>query len=92
MGFLNSHIRGYDFGSDDRPSLFDPSSLDVADKKFRQSAAQSISLARHLPLLVADKVPEKDEYWHSLLVLLKICQICLSPTYVKKRPSHIYVF
>lgn len=77
--FLNSRIQGYDFGTDDKPSLIDPASLEDPDRKFRQSASQAISLARHLPLLIADKVPEDDENWHSVLVLLKICQICLSP-------------
>ena len=80
--FLNSRIQGYDFGTDDKPSLIDPASLEDPDRKFRQSASQAISLARHLPLLIADKVPKDDKNWHSVLVLLKICQICLSPIYV----------
>ena len=91
INFLNTRIRGYDFGTDDRPSPFDPASLESPDKKFRQSASQTISLARHLPLLIADKVPENDDNWHSVLVLLKICQICLSPVHAKDTIPYLRV-
>ena len=76
---LNKRIQGYDFGSDDKPSTIDAGSLDSVDKKFRQSAAQTISLVRNLPLLIADKLPLDDPNWASFLLLIRICQIALSP-------------
>ena len=64
----------------DKP-LFIQSSLDQPNKKFSQSAAQMITLMRNLPMLIADKIPEDDTNWYSVLLLIKICQICLSPTH-----------
>ena len=91
FSLLNSRIRGYDFGSDDKPSLIDPTSLELLEKKFRQSASQSIAIARNLPLLIANKIPENDENWCSILVLLKICQICLSPVNTVDTAPHLRV-
>ena len=78
---LNNRLRGYDFGSEDKPSMIDPSSLDLPNKKFSQSAAQTITLVRNLPMLIADKIPEGDKNWYSVLLLFKICQIALSPVH-----------
>ena len=38
-----------------------------------------ISIVRNLPLLIADKIPPADENWYSIVLLIKICQIALSP-------------
>ena len=59
--------------------MIDPSPLDLPNKKFSQSAAQTITLVRNLPMLIADKIPENDKNWYSVLLLFKICQIALSP-------------
>ena len=34
---------------------------------------------RSLPILIGDKIPADDENWYSFLLLIKICQIALSP-------------
>ena len=81
MDILDRRLQGYDFGSSDKPSLIDPGSLDLLDKKFRQSAAQTISSIRNLPLIIADKIPEDDPNWASFLLLIRICQIALSPSH-----------
>lgn len=78
---FNNRLRGFDFGMEDKPSLIDASSLDHADRKFSQSAAQTITLVRNLPLLIGDKIPEDNKQWHSVLILIKICQIALSPVH-----------
>ena len=75
---LNNRLDAYDFGVEDKP-LIDRSSLDQPNKKFSQSAAQMITLVRNLPMLIADKIPENDTNWYSMLILIKICQIALSP-------------
>ena len=38
-----------------------------------------IALCFNLPLLVGDRVPDDDENWLSFLLLLRICDIALSP-------------
>ena len=79
---LNNRLRGFDFGTEDKPSLVDASSLDHADRTFSLSAAQTITLVRYLPLLIGDKIPEDNKHWHSILILIKIlCQIALSPVH-----------
>ena len=74
---LNSRLQGYDFGQEDKPSPFKLD--DKSQVRIRQSAAQMISIVRNLPLLIADQIPDTDDNWHSILVLIKICQIALSP-------------
>ena len=70
----------YDF-SENRPSLIDPTVIrNPTQTSFRQSASQMITLFREFPLLIGDKVPRKDKHWQSLILLLKICKIALSPT------------
>lgn len=64
---LNNRVRGFDFANEDKPSLFDPSSIEHLNNKFSQSAAQCITLIRNLPMLIGDKVPENDKNWYSLL-------------------------
>lgn len=80
---LNSRIRGFDFAYEDKPSVIDPNSVgnDHLNKKFSQSAAQTITLIKNLPFLIADKIPQDDKNWHSMLLLIKICQIALSPVH-----------
>ena len=36
-------------------------------------------LARHLPLLIGDLIPEQDIYWQNLLNLLHIEEILFAP-------------
>ena len=54
--------------------------LIIQTKSF-QSSAQSIALIKNLPLLIGDKIPEDDNNWYSVLVLIKICQTALSPVH-----------
>lgn len=44
------------------------------------AAAQMWCLARTLPLLIGDVVPESDPHWENFLCLLKIEEIVFSPT------------
>ena len=77
IDLLNDRLSQFDFVSD-KPSLLDK---DFArnNSKFRQSASQMIALCFSLPLLVGDRIPEDDENWLSFLLLLRICEIALSP-------------
>lgn len=72
----------FDFGEEDRPSLLDPAITRLPNERsIRQSAAQTITFVRYLPLLLGDKIPEDDENGRSFLLLIKICKIVLSPVY-----------
>lgn len=74
---LNERINAYDFGTN-KPALIDVR-LITTPAKIRQSASQMMALTQELTLLIGDKVPEDDQNWHSFLVLLKICNIAVSP-------------
>ena len=80
---LNIRIQGFDFGHEDKPSLIDPKSMkdEQLARKFTLSAAQTIFLIHNLPLIIGDKIPsdQEDKNWNSVLILVKICQIALSP-------------
>lgn len=75
---LNDRIERFDFVSN-KPSRLDKDSSKKNSIKIRQSASQMIELSFHLPLIIADKVPDDDKNWQSFLLLLKICRIALSP-------------
>ena len=75
---LNRHLCQFDF-EEDKPTLIDENLLKIDGAKLRQSASQMIALSQCFPLLVGDLVPYDDDYWSSFLLLLRICQIALSP-------------
>ena len=62
-----------------KPTLIDECVLSSHDRKLRQSASQMMTLASELPLIIGDKVKDDDKYWKAFLVLLRICQIVISP-------------
>ena len=74
---INERIKAYDFGSNN------PSQIDVrivnSPIKIRQSASQMMTLTREFPLLIGDRIPQTDTHWDSFLILLKICNIAISP-------------
>ena len=74
---LNERIERFDFVHD-KPSMID-CNLCRTTTKIRQSASQMMTLSRHFPILIGDRVPESDEHWSSFLLLLKICNIALTP-------------
>ena len=89
---LNDRIKGYDFGSEDRPAVIDPLVVRRdSDTRLRQSASQMISLVRNFTMLIGDKVAPDDERWQSFLVLLKICLISMSSTYSQETRPYLRV-
>ena len=53
------------------------------------SAMQMWTLARYLPLVIGDLVPEEDEHWEIFLTLLDILDICLAPKTNEQQASHL---
>lgn len=91
MSELNQRILGFDFGQEDKPGQIDSAFVRDPDARIRQSASQMISLVRNFPLLIGDKLPRDDKYWHSFLVLQKISLIALSTEYSKETSSYLRV-
>ena len=77
----NHRILYFDYGKNetDKPGVITSSLLRSDDKKFHLSAAQTLLLCRIITLIMGDCVPEGDEHWKCLLLLLKICNIVFSP-------------
>lgn len=77
----NQRILHFDYGKneEDKPGIVTNAMLRSDDKKFHLSAAQTLLLCRIIPLIMGDCVPEEDENWKCLLLLLKICDIVFSP-------------
>lgn len=78
LQLLNERLDSYDFHNN-KPSLIDERVLNNSDRKLRQSASQMMTLVRELPLIIGDKVNIDDKYWKAFLILLRICQIVISP-------------
>lgn len=88
---LNDRILSFDFPKDSKPVPIDVDLLKKPGNKLRQSASQMMTLCQMLPLIIADKIPEDDENWHSFLVLLKICSIAVTPVCTYDTISYLKV-
>ncbi|XP_067017868.1 uncharacterized protein [Acropora muricata] len=73
LGTLNERIRTFDYGPSDISLLANNSA------SLSRSAAEMWCLARTLPLLIEDVVPESDPHWEKFLCLFKIEEIVFSP-------------
>ena len=74
---LNSRLSAFDFGYTeigDRPAPIQDAS------KIRQTASQMWLLAILFPVLVGDLIPRGDNNWDCFLKLLRICEVCASPS------------
>ena len=78
LQLLNDRLNSYDF-NDNAPTQIDDRILNQSDRKLRQSASQMMTLARELPLIIGDLVKDGDKHWEAFLMLLRICQIIVSP-------------
>ncbi|KAJ8049927.1 hypothetical protein HOLleu_02896 [Holothuria leucospilota] len=75
---LNSRITSFDYGlveSKNKPSTISANKIQNPDGATHQTASQMWRLVRHLPLLTGDKVPEDNEYFELLLLLLDCMDI-----------------
>ena len=55
------------------------------------SASQAWCLARFLPLLIGDLVPENDEKWDNYLDLLKIMEYVFTPVTTEAKADYLVV-
>jgi hypothetical protein len=57
---------------------------------FNQSAAQTWTLVRFLPIILGDLVPEDNKEWNILLLLKDITEMVLSPTFDKRLCAYLH--
>ena len=74
LDLLNSRITSFDFSpadSKNKPSPVTIQRLQNPDGASGQTASQMWCLKRYLPLIIGDKVPEGNEYFEVILLLLE---------------------
>lgn len=75
LDYLNHRLQSFDFGyseNGDKPALLSDAT------KIRQTASQMKLFSKIFPFLVGDRIPDTDENWICYILLLKICDICVS--------------
>jgi hypothetical protein len=83
---LNARITSYNYGLPDKrnkPCNFSQHALRNPDGSAKQNAGQMWCLIRHLGLMIGDLVPEDDEHWDLILVLLSCMDIIFAPVLSK---------
>ena len=72
---INEAIRSFHYSLSDINSK--PPEIGLPNIKVQ--AAESWCLARNLPLMIGDKVPEDDEHWNLFLTLLECIELIFAP-------------
>ncbi|XP_056439497.1 uncharacterized protein LOC130376301 isoform X1 [Gadus chalcogrammus] len=70
-------IYGYSYGYLDRKNR--PTKINIHGNGLGLNASQTMCLLRNIPLIFANVVPENDNHWNLLLLLLDIVYIVFSP-------------
>ena len=47
------------------------------------------TLARNLPAMIGDLIPEEDRHWETFLTLLEILDICMAPVTSEELTWHL---
>ena len=53
------------------------------------TAAQMWTMARNLPVMIGDLVPEGDRHWETFVTLLDILDMCMAPVVTEDMASHL---
>ncbi|XP_049333157.1 uncharacterized protein LOC111195806 isoform X1 [Astyanax mexicanus] len=80
---INYRLTSFDYGfidSHNKPSLIKSHELKTPDGALRQTASQTWCLLRLLPLAIGDLIPEGNQYWELLLLLLSCMEFIFSPS------------
>lgn len=81
LSLLNARLKNFDYGFCDiknKPTALTKEQLNKPGGSTGQSAAQMWCLIRILPLLVGDKIPIDNNYWHLYLLILNILDIVMA--------------
>jgi len=82
LTFLNACLKSFSYGSSDiknKPTALKKKQLNKPSGSTGQSASQMWCFIRILPLLIGDKIPTDNNYWHLYLLMLKILDIVMAP-------------
>lgn len=82
LSLLNARLKSFNYGFCDvknKPTALTREQLNKPNSSTRQSAAQMWCLIRILSLLIGDKIPVDNTYWHLYLLILKILDIVMAP-------------
>lgn len=77
---LFSRIYAFDYGYLERKNRPTRINLESCGNSIGLNSIQTLCLVRNIPLLFGDIVPEGDEHWTLLLLLLQIINIVFSPS------------
>lgn len=82
LSLLNARLKSFNYGFCDvknKPTTLTKEQLNKPGGSTGQSAAQMWCLIRTLPLLIGDKIPSDNNYWHLYLLILNILDIVMAP-------------
>lgn len=82
LSLLNARLKSFTYGFCDiknKPTAFTREQLNKPGSSTGQSASQMWCLIRILPLLIGDKIPANNNYWHLYLLILNILDIVMAP-------------
>lgn len=86
LNTVNARITSFDYGFADqrnKPSLIKDKFHRNVDQATGQNALQAWCLLRYFPLMIGDLIPEDDQYFELLLMLLDCMLIIFSPSVSK---------
>ena len=78
---FNQRLVNFDYGYSElgnKPAEIDKLALKKPEGRIWQSASQMLLLLAIIPFLIADLIPHENPHWNCFLLLIKICQICIS--------------
>lgn len=82
LSLLNARLKSFVCGSCDiknKPTALTREQLNKPGGSTGQSASQMWCFIRILPLLIGDKIPTDNNYWHLYLFILNILDIVMAP-------------
>lgn len=86
---LLSRIYAFDYGYLERKNRPTRINLESSGNSIGLNSIQSLCLVRNIPLLFGDLVPEENEHWTLLLLLLQIINIVFSPSLTMGMTVHL---
>lgn len=81
LSFLNGSLKSFSYGFCDmknKPTTLTKEQINRPGGATGQSAAQIWCLIRILPLLIGNKIPADNNYWHLYFLILKILDIVMA--------------
>ncbi|CAG9793253.1 unnamed protein product [Diatraea saccharalis] len=78
LELLNSRLNNFEYGPDRRNKPVQFSMVHINKGNIRLSASEMLTFIRYFGVIVGDKVPEGDSYWHLYLKLREILELAMA--------------